>query len=47
MMSTGAIILMILSMLVIWGGLLVSAWYLWRKPEVTKWPPGAPSESVE
>jgi hypothetical protein len=46
-MSIGAIILMVLAMIVIWGGLLSSALFLWRKPEVTKWPPGAPSESVE
>ena len=39
-MSTSAIILMIIAMLVVWGGLAVAITFLRSRPEVDAWPTG-------
>ncbi|MDR1236709.1 MAG: methionine/alanine import family NSS transporter small subunit [Propionibacteriaceae bacterium] len=43
-MSTPAVILLLLSIIVIWGGLIASAIFLLRKPELSDWPEGLPAE---
>jgi hypothetical protein len=42
-----AVILLVLSIIVIWGGLIASAIFLFRKPEINDWPAGAPDEEEE
>ncbi|MDR1712409.1 MAG: methionine/alanine import family NSS transporter small subunit [Propionibacteriaceae bacterium] len=46
-MGIGAILLMVFSMVLIWGGLAISSVFLIRRPEVAKWPKGAPAEEAE
>ena len=40
-MSSTAVLLLILALVVVWGGLLVSIVVLARQPEPTTWPEGA------
>lgn len=37
-MSTPAIVLLVLALVIVWGGLGVSIWVLGRRPERTEWP---------
>ena len=46
-MNGSAIMLMILSLLIVWGGLLVSALMLARRPELTDYPPGGTDDHRE
>lgn len=39
-MSTIAVVFMILSIVIVWGGLIASALYLRSRPESTSFPPG-------
>ncbi|MDR1450605.1 MAG: MetS family NSS transporter small subunit [Propionibacteriaceae bacterium] len=43
-MNGEAIFYMLVSMVVIWGALIASAVFLAVKPEVAKWPAGAPAD---
>lgn len=33
-MSQSALVMMLVAMLLVWGGLLMALWHLWRHPEV-------------
>jgi hypothetical protein len=46
-MTTTAFGFMILAMIVIWGSLAASAVFLLRRPEVTAWPPGGPTDEED
>lgn len=43
-MNAGAIVLMVVSLLVVWGGLGVSIVMLTARPERTEWPEGPADE---
>lgn len=46
-MSTPAIVLLVLAILVVWGGLVVSALALRARPERTDFPPGGVDDHRE
>jgi hypothetical protein len=46
-MSSTAVLLLILALVVVWGGLLVSIVVLVRQPEPTTWPEGAVDGAVD
>lgn len=39
-MSAVAILFLVLSAIIVWGGLVVSAVFLGRRPEIAAYPPG-------
>jgi len=39
-MNTSAIILLILAVVLVWGGLIASIMFVRARPNVTTWPPG-------
>lgn len=43
-MTAVAITFLVLSMVLLWGGLAASIVYLARRPEVTAYPPGDPDD---
>jgi hypothetical protein len=45
-MSGEAIILMIFAMVIVWGGLLASALFLWRRPAVESYPVPGPDDAA-
>lgn len=44
-MTAVAIVFLILSMVLVWGGFIASTWYLARRPEVAAYPPGEPDDT--
>ena len=46
-MNTSAIVLLVLAILVVWGGLVVSALALRARPERTDFPPGGEDDHRE
>jgi hypothetical protein len=46
-MTADAIALLVVAIVIVWGGLAVSAVFLVRRPEVGTWPPGDPDPDDE
>lgn len=46
-MTFEALALLIFALVVVWGGLIVSALFLRARPELTSYPPGGDSEPGE
>lgn len=46
-MSVSALIFMILAIALLWGGLISSAVFLARKPEVRDYPPGGEDDEAD
>lgn len=46
-MTPIALVTLILALTVVWGGLIVSAFYLRARPELTSYPPGGDDEPGE
>jgi hypothetical protein len=46
-MTPIAIVFLVLAIAVVWGGLVVSALFLRRRPELEDYPPGAPDDHRE
>jgi hypothetical protein len=45
-MSGESIVLMVFAMVIVWGGLLASALFLWRRPAVESYPVPGPDDAA-